>query len=111
MYIFVPTISENSWKIYFTFANSGFMLAHIAGIFFMVIHIPHIAISGAMDRREIKILAVFYCLKSLHSNSCLYINNTCNLSKITGLSRTAIKRYINIFKDNGWVREHCGNIT
>ena len=77
----------------------------------ILFNIPHLAIAEANQAGEIKALAVFYCLKRLYSNSCIYNYNHHLLAKKTGLSITAIKRYITIFKEKEWLREHQGNLT
>jgi hypothetical protein len=58
-----------------------------------------------VDTDLIRYYAVFMKLKSLHSNSRIYNTSAYNIAKQSGLSRTAVVKYMSFFKENGWTKE------
>jgi len=79
--------------------------------FLMFINIPHKIINECNENGTLKQLAVFYFLKKLHTNSCIFKYTIHRLHKKSGISRTAIERYINIFIRNGWCTMHHDNLV
>lgn len=54
--------------------------------------------------------AVFLKLKHLHVNSRVYDYSPYKLSKQSGLSRNSIRKYMEFFLDNGWVKNEGNDI-
>jgi hypothetical protein len=56
-------------------------------------------------------LAVFLKLKSLNKKSIIYNYTQQKLSNLSGMSRSAIRKYIKFFLSNGWCDLHHGNLV
>lgn len=59
---------------------------------------------------KIRDFSTFLYLRSLFKKGCFYNYTQLSLSKESGISRTAIAKYIAKFKSYGWVRLHEDNL-
>jgi predicted transcriptional regulator len=55
-------------------------------------------------------LAVWHKLKSRHVNGRFYTHSINSIAKQTGLSRTAINKYLNFFLEQGWCKRENNTI-
>jgi hypothetical protein len=62
-------------------------------------------------RNDLKLYAVWLCLKRRFSNSCFYNYTIASFARTIGLSRTSVKKYISIFLRWEWCRLHAGNLV
>src|SRR3972149_6086101 len=74
--------------------KSGFFVLGITPMFYSV---PYMVLNEANEEKELKALATFLRLKKRYGNSCYFGFNAHSLSKKSGLSYTAAKRYTEIF--------------
>lgn len=68
-------------------------------------------IEGLQEEDSLRMLSVYVVLKAKFKNSCIYNSSYRNLSKVSGISITVLKKCIPFFKSKGWVREHSGNMV
>ncbi len=60
------------------------------------------------DKGLLRHLAVFITIKYKYRNGCIYKYTQESLSQKTGISRSAIRKYVKFFLDNGWCELHKG---
>ena len=68
-------------------------------------------IEAFIDNDIARYYAVFLKFKTLHTNSRIYNTSTYNISKQSGLSRTAVNKYMKFFLDNGWAVQSYTSVT
>jgi len=68
-------------------------------------------IKSMSDKGLLRELAVFMFIKSQFKNSCVYDYTQQSLSDKTGISRSAVRKYVKFFLDNNWCRIHKGNLV
>jgi len=64
-----------------------------------------------VDNDLVRHYAVYLKIKSIHSNGRFYNSSINNISKQSGLSRNAIKKYIAFFIENKWVNQECNTLN
>lgn len=74
------------------------------------IYLPYILIKHACENNYLRELSYFVWLKKKYRNSCFYHYSINNVSVKTGISRTAARKYMKFYRNNGWTREHHGNL-
>lgn len=62
------------------------------------------------DSGQLRKFATFIYIKSQFKNSCVYKYTQQSLSEKTGISRSAIRKYVKFFLDSGWCRLDHGNL-
>lgn len=62
------------------------------------------------DKGLLRHLAVFITIKSKYRNGCIYNYTQESLASKTNISRSAIRKYVKFFLDNGWCRIADGNL-
>jgi len=63
------------------------------------------------NNNSLREFAVFLKLKSLNKKSIIYNYTQQKLSNISGMSRSAIRKYVRFFLNNDWCELHCGNLV
>ena len=67
-------------------------------------------IEQALSKNELRVLSIFIFLKTRFENGCYYGSIENRISKKSGLSRTALRKYLTLFRNRGWVVQRDGNL-
>jgi len=62
------------------------------------------------EKGQLKHLAMFIYLKNRYDNGCIYKYTQVKLAAKFGISRSAVRKHVKWFLDNGWCHIHEGNL-
>lgn len=68
-------------------------------------------VQSMADNGLLKHYAVFLKLKSLNRKSIIFDYTQKKLSKVSGMSISAVRKYVKFFLENNWCRLHCGHLV
>lgn len=67
-------------------------------------------VQSMAENGHLKHYAVFLKLKGLSRKSCIFSYTQEKLAATSGMSRSAIRKYVKFFLSNNWCRIHSGNL-